>query len=118
ARQPLPLPKPYDEMWSRITKIIDGLHVRNHKDKRCAQRYGPNVYFDRIGGDVPRNTMAAEQTFAWFNKFKKQANSMTRNRQIFFIYRLAVRRNSYISQCIVENRKPVGPTMRSYADRK
>ncbi|KAK3707806.1 hypothetical protein QZH41_011972, partial [Actinostola sp. cb2023] len=39
ARQPLPLPKPYDELWLKIKKVIDRLHLRNHKNPKCHIEY-------------------------------------------------------------------------------
>ena len=62
----LPLPAPYNVMWFEINKIIDGLHLQNHKGKDCHTKYNP----ERITDMHPeladtKNTMAAEQTFAW-----------------------------------------------------
>ena len=35
AKKPLPLEPPFDKMWFKITKVIDRLHLRNHKNKLC-----------------------------------------------------------------------------------
>ena len=60
ARHPLPLPKPYDEMWMLIKKVIDRLHIRNHKRRKCHIDYSPHI--EQLEGI---NTMICEQTFAW-----------------------------------------------------
>ncbi|CAG2235072.1 unnamed protein product [Mytilus edulis] len=41
AQQDLPLPSPLNKIWKLVTKIIDRLHIRNHKDKQCQQKYNP-----------------------------------------------------------------------------
>jgi len=43
AREPLPLPGDHKYIWQDITKIIDELHIRNHKDSRCRTKYNPEV---------------------------------------------------------------------------
>ncbi|KAK3730434.1 hypothetical protein QZH41_003002 [Actinostola sp. cb2023] len=50
----------HDKMWARTTKVIDRLHIKNHKDPKCKTIYNPE-------GKVPEdfNTMAVEQTFVW-----------------------------------------------------
>lgn len=35
----LPLPLPFHMMWRNITKIIDRLHLANHKDSKCKNPY-------------------------------------------------------------------------------
>ena len=35
AKKPLPLPGDLQFIWLDIKKIIDSLHLRNHKDSRC-----------------------------------------------------------------------------------
>ena len=73
AAKELPLPHPYSEMWLRITKIIDSLHIRNHKDPRCIARYDPK----KVKESRPKlNIMAAEQTFVWASRYKKIVCSM------------------------------------------
>lgn len=41
AREPLPLPPPYNVMWKSVTKIIDELHIKNHRDEKCQTVYHP-----------------------------------------------------------------------------
>ena len=96
ARNELPLEAPYNRMWLRVSKIIDGLHVANHKNGACRRDYGPDHFSQRFGEQFAKNTMVAEQTFSWLGKFRKQANSMTKENQIFFFHRLIVLRNRYI----------------------
>lgn len=68
AKKPLPLPAPFDKMWSAINKVIDSLHIRNHKDTECKKKYDPVKLKEQLPG---MNTMAAEQTFVWLARFKK-----------------------------------------------
>ena len=42
ARNPLPLDKPFDEMWMNIQKIIDVFHFKNHRSARCKEMYCPD----------------------------------------------------------------------------
>ena len=68
ARNLLPWPSPWDKAWQSIRKVIDSLHIRNHKDKLCQQKYNPAT----LKEELPEgNTMAAEQTFVWLSRFKK-----------------------------------------------
>ena len=41
ARSPLPLPSDFSHMWLDVKKIIDTLHIQNHKDKLCRELYSP-----------------------------------------------------------------------------
>ena len=41
AHEPLSLPGDLQYLWMDTRKIIDSLHIRNHKDTRCRQRYDP-----------------------------------------------------------------------------
>ncbi len=66
ARDDLALPKPFNEAWKLISKVIDRLHLRNHVDKKCQKLYN-------LDEKLPKtfNTMACEQTFIWASRFKK-----------------------------------------------
>lgn len=106
ATKALPLPPPFSEMWLKITKIIDSLHIRNHKDPRCIARYDPKVVKERR----PKlNTMAAEQTFVWASRFKKIICSMGKNHHLFFLHRMVKERNRYSEQCRKMGREPLLP---------
>lgn len=59
AKNPLPLPSPWDKAWISIKKIIDSLHIKNHKDKSCREQYDPSILKEELPDG---NTMAAEQT--------------------------------------------------------
>lgn len=56
AKQDLPFPHPLNKMWLTIVKVIDRLHIRNHKDQKCKTLHNQN-------GKIPEkfNSMAAEQ---------------------------------------------------------
>ncbi|XP_055354787.1 uncharacterized protein LOC129600331 [Paramacrobiotus metropolitanus] len=117
ASAPLPFPEPFDQIWNRVSKIVDGLHIQNHKDPRCKEKYHPDKYLKSHPTATERNTMAAEQTFSWIAKFKKQLNAMNKARQFFFIHRMIVRRNDYMSHCVAKNSRPVGGTMRTFKEK-
>lgn len=86
ANEKLPLPEPYCNMWLKITKIIDSLHIRNHVDPRCLEKYHPRLVKERF----PKfNLMAAEQTFVWASRFKKVLCSMPKTHHCFFLHRWA-----------------------------
>ncbi|KAL9977815.1 hypothetical protein ACROYT_G015264 [Oculina patagonica] len=54
AKLDLPFQKPLDKMWQRVVKVIDRLHIRNHKDSKCKTVYNPD-------GRVPENTTPWQQ---------------------------------------------------------
>ena len=60
SKKDLPFPAPFNKVWCTITKVIDRLHLRNHKDPRCRQLYNAE---DKIPSQF--NTMVCEQTFVW-----------------------------------------------------
>ena len=41
AMKPLPLQGHFEHLWMDITKIIDSLHIANHKDRLCREAYNP-----------------------------------------------------------------------------
>ena len=81
AKTQLPLPAPYDQMWSSIHKIIGRLHLPNHKDARCKENYNANNILPE-----GYNTMASEQLFAWMGRFKKIVLSMTQIHHLFYLH--------------------------------
>ncbi len=58
-----------------MTKIIDSLHISNHKDVSCREKYDPGILKKEIREG---NTMAAEQTFVWLSRFKKNLCAIPR----------------------------------------
>lgn len=109
SQKPLPLPQPYNQMWLKISKIIDSLHIRNHKNPQCMEKYSPEPWKEKFPG---LNTPVAEQTFTWSSRFKKIMCAMPKGRFLFFYHRMVVRRNGYISHCYSKNREPVMPKVR------
>ena len=93
-------------LWSDIIKIIDTLHIKNHKDSRCKELYDP----EKIKGDNPSlNTMSCEQTFVWLSRFKKILSAMRKTHFHFYLHRMVKRRNIYIEYCYANNRRPLLP---------
>ena len=62
ARRPLPLPGDLAYLRLDVKKIIDDLHIKDHRDPRCEQYRAPA----EVG-----NTMSCEQTFAWLSRYKR-----------------------------------------------
>ena len=108
VKKQLPFPKPYDLMWLKVRKIVDRLHMRNHKDPQCKIKYGS----DDLKEKYPHlNTPVAEQTFIWAGRFKKIMCAMPKRRFLFFYHRMVIRRNRYIAVCYQENRVPEFPAV-------
>ena len=54
----LPLPGDVRYIWN---KILDTLHIKNHVDKRCQEKYNPDSLKDE---NPDYNTMVCKQTFS------------------------------------------------------
>ena len=110
----LPLPEPYNKMWFDINKVIDGLHLRNHKGEDCQTKYHPKKIAETHPElDGTSNTMAAEQTFVWLGRFKKVLSSMPKVHHMFFLHRMVQRRNEYNIRCYHRGKKPLLPKLRN-----
>ena len=108
ARKPLPLPEPYDKIWLKIRKIVDRLHLRNHKNPDCRVKYGIDDLKERF---PCLNTPVAEQVFVWSSRFKRIMCAMPKRRHLFFYHRMVIRRNNYVSKCYQEKRVPEFPSV-------
>ena len=109
ARNLLPWPSPWDKAWLSIRKVIDSLHIRNHKDKLCQEKYNPAT----LKEELPEgNTVAAEQTFVWLSRFKKILCAMPKVHHLFYLHHLVKRRNQYSVLCYKNNQKPLLPKAR------
>ena len=104
AAKDLPFPPPLHKAWASIVKVIDKLHIRNHKDVKCKTTYNPE-------GKVPDgfNSMAAEQTFVWGSRFKRIMCAMPRLHQFFYLHRAVKRRNRYTQHCHNLSKVPLLP---------
>ena len=112
ARKDLPLDPPYDKMWNKVTKIIDSLHIKNHTDQKCLQKYHPGT----IKESHPEyNLMCAEQTFTWLSRYKKILCSMNKTHHCFYLHRVIKRRNRYTELCIKIGRKVLLPVKPSHS---
>ena len=104
AKNPLPLPGDLSHLWLDVNKIIDSLHIKNHKDKTCQKKYNPSNLKD-VNPDF--NTMSCEQTFAWISRYKKIVISVGKRHHHFYLHKMVKRRNKYISFCYKSNKNPV-----------
>ena len=103
----LNLTEPFCNMWQKINKVIDDLHIRNHTRPSCKTLYNP----DQVKTLYPEaNTMQCEQTFAWLARYKKILNSTSKVNFHFMLHRLVVGRNSYTERCYKEGRRPLLPS--------
>ena len=107
AQSPLPSIKPpFNEMWLKVTKIVDSLHFRNHVDPKCCELYNPA----KVKEQHPKyNTMAAEQTFVWLSRYKQILSATNKTHHCFMLHRLIYRHNRYLELCHIINRKPLLP---------
>lgn len=110
VKKPLPLEPPFDTMWLKITKLIDRLHLCNHKNKLCQEIYSPEPLKEKYPN---LNTPFTEQVFIWSATFKKILCAMPQERFLFYYHRMVVRRNRYTAKCHSESRYPVLPKVRS-----
>lgn len=90
AKQPLPLPGDLKYIWKDVTKVIDDLHMRNHRDPSCRQNYSMDSVRE---SNSNFNTMACEQTFAWLSRHKKVMCAMQKCHFHFYLHRMVKRRN-------------------------
>ena len=109
AKNLLPWCSPWDKAWMSVKKIIDRLHISNHKDKKCKEKYDPSTLKEEIPNG---NTMAAEQTFVWLSHFKKILCAMPKVHHLFFLHRMVKHRNNYTVRCYKNGRKPLLPKAR------
>ena len=96
-------------IWQDVNKIIDSLHIKNHKDRSCREKYDPQVLKKKCS---TYNTMCCEQTFAWLSRFKKILCAMPKEHFHFYMHRMVKRRNKYIEYCYAQKRRPVLPKVR------
>ena len=82
AKKPLPLPEPYDKIWLKVRKIVDRLHMRNHKNPECRVKYGSDDLKEKFPS---LNTPVAEQVFVWASRFKRIMCAMPKRRSLFFL---------------------------------
>ena len=107
ARSPLPLPGDLKYIWKDTKKVIDDLHIRNHKNPDCHVKYST----EDLRKELPKaNTMACEQTFAWLSRYKKILCSMDKVHFHFYLHRIVQRRNRYISHCYKVGKRVLGPS--------
>lgn len=108
-RNALGFEEPFSRIWSEVTKVIDDLHLPNHKPQ-CEEMYSP----EKVREDFPEaNLMVCEQTFAWLGRFKKVLNSTPKIHYHFLVHRLIISRNRYTEFCYRENRRPMLPSVKS-----
>ena len=63
ARRQLTLSGDLAHLWLDVNKIIDDLHIKNHRDPRCEQYRAPAEI---------ENTMSYEQTFAMYISINRE----------------------------------------------
>ena len=104
ARQLLPLPGELKYIWMDVVKVIDELHIKNHKDPSYKRRYS----IDSMKAENENfNTMVCEQTFAWLSRHKKILCAMRKCHFHFYLHRMVKRRNKYITYCYLTGQTPV-----------
>ena len=112
SKTPLKLEKPYDQMWLKITKLIDTFHVKNHVRDECQTTLHPRNFANVHPELSYRNTQCGEQTFIYLGRFAKMFSAMTKRHFNFHLHRLILARNDYISRCNQFDRAPIVPGLR------
>ena len=108
-KQKLPLDGEESDIWLKINKVIDPLHLKNHKRVECHQMYNPDI----LATSYPEaNLMVCEQVFSWLGRYKKIVNSMPKSHHHFFLHKLIKRRNAYTSYCQRIGKYPLLPSAR------
>ena len=80
SKKPFPLPESYDKIWLKVRKIVDRLHMRNHKNPDCRVKYGSDDMKEKFPS---LNTPVAEQVFVWASLFKRIMCAMPKQRSLF-----------------------------------
>lgn len=104
SKKVLPLVSPYDKMWQYVKKVIDRLHLQNHVDPACKQKYDPDKVLSKSC-----NTMAAEQVNVWASRLKRIMTPMPYLHHMFFFHRMVKQRNAYTEFCYKVGKTPVLP---------
>jgi hypothetical protein len=95
-RRPLPLEGDLANFWNKITKVIDSVHLGNHRREECNQDYHPK----KVKEILPdANLMICEETYAWAGRFKKILNSFPKTKFHFMLHHLTKMRNKYTEHC-------------------
>ena len=104
----------FSDVWKKTNKMIDGLHISNHKDAFCKEQLGPDR-FDIMYLDLKetRNSMTAERVFSWASRFKKIVSVMPKPRHLFYMHRMILRRNQYTSTCLKSKQPVLLPKIKS-----
>lgn len=102
SQKDLPLPVPFNKMWQKVGKVIDRLHLRNHKDPKCKIMYNPDSSLSKSA-----NAMAAEQVNVWASRLKRIMASMPYIHHMFFFHRMVKKRNAYTEFCYRFGKQPV-----------
>ena len=56
------------QLLSQIMKVIDNVHLGNHKRPECKENYHPNQVKDIL---PDANLMICEETYSWCGRYKK-----------------------------------------------
>jgi len=93
-----------------INKVIDDLHIKNHRDPSCQKLYST----ENLRQQLPEaNTIAAEQTFAWLSRHKKVLCAMPKVHFHFYLQRLVKKRNAYIEHCYETGKRVLSPKIKN-----
>ena len=104
AQKDLPLPAPFNKMWQSFQKVIDRLHLKNHKDPSCKVLYNPDNLLSKSF-----NAMAAEQVNIWASRLKRIMVAMPYVHHMFFFHRMVKRRDTYTQFCYQVGKQPILP---------
>ena len=106
-REPLPI-NMLPILWhNNLIKIIDSVHLHNHRWDSCKRDLNPSI----LKKVMPNGNMM-EETFAWLSRYKKILNVLPKHRFEFMLHRLVVHRNKYTEYCHKMKKYPLLPTLK------
>ena len=110
-REPLPI-KSFANLWTEnLIKIIDSIHLHNHKRESCHKDFNPKILKEKLPDG---NTVICEQTFCWLGRFKRILNALPKHRFEFMLHRLIIHQNRYTEYCHLTKKYPHLPSMKKY----
>ena len=104
AKSPLPLPRDLQYIWSDIRKVIDDLHLKNHRDPTCKEKYNiESIWQPSIQILTPCPVNKRLLGWAGLRKFYMWCHAKTHFH--FYLHRMVKRRNEYISYTAMRTTK-------------
>ena len=110
-REPLPI-KSFTNLWTEnLIKIIDSIHLHNHKRESCHKDFNPKILKEKLPDG---STVICKQTFCWLGRFKRILNALPKHRFEFMLHRLIIHQNRCTEYCHLTKKCPHLQSMKKY----